>query len=166
MLLTIFFSFIYLFYIYIYISFFIFYFFFFLSFTRARVCDTGYRFRFELLREPPGVHVHPVALLPCARSDFGPALRAAHRYVVTGLHPSRASSGLPAPARRRRIGSIGLHDRAARYASSATHRAVQTRQDVLLLQRFCSNTPFLLPCSKKMAPGCQTCYRLCSLIIW
>lgn len=58
-----------------------------LSLSRRLYLCVGYRFWLELLREPPGLHVHPVALLPSARSHSGPALRPTHRHVVAGVHP-------------------------------------------------------------------------------
>jgi len=61
----------------------------------------GYRLWLELLREPPSLHVHPIALLQGARSHSGPALWTADRHVVARLYPSRTSSRLPSAARRR-----------------------------------------------------------------
>ena len=95
----------------------------------------GHRLWFFLLRAPARLHLHPVALLPRARSNPGRALRHAHRHVELRMHPVRAAHRLPPAAGGGRRGPAGLRHRVAGHAPSTPPRSIEAVEELHQLER-------------------------------
>lgn len=94
----------------------------------------GDRFRFQLLRESTGVHLHPESLLPRAGSNTGRKIRDADRHVEPRLHLGGAVHRFPAAAGRGRGGSAGMHHRDAGHATAAAATELKTIASVHQLE--------------------------------
>lgn len=94
----------------------------------------GDRFRFQLLRESTGIHLHPESLLPGTGSDIGRKIRDANRHVEPGLYPGGAVHRFPATAGRGRGGPAGMHHRDAGHAAAAAAAELETIASVHQLE--------------------------------
>ena len=78
----------------------------------------GNWFRKLLLRASTSLYLHSVKILSSSRGHFGSEIWDAHRYVESGLHPSRASDGLSLASRRGWSRSIVMYYRVVGNATS------------------------------------------------
>ena len=85
----------------------------------------GHWLRFELLRKPTHLHLHPITFLPCPRSHTRGKVRHPHRHVEPRLYTCRTTDRLPALSWRGRRGPTGLHIRGSGHAGQARVRKLQ-----------------------------------------